>query len=148
MNLRILTSSTSNSGKSALLAYQRLPQSTMMPVRKPVGRTFCPMNPLPLAPGLALETASQADSSWRRAGLARDPRDLLFTPELLFHQIQVGARYVNVAVTAFDRVRRAAGARHVAFQDRPAIDPRLGNHQVVDVAGTTVLGVADGNFED
>src|SRR5579871_6025754 len=46
MNLRIFWSSTSSSAKSCLLAYQLLSQSTMIPVRNPVGRTFCPMRSL------------------------------------------------------------------------------------------------------
>ena len=34
----------SSEEKSALPAYQWLCQSIMIPVRKPVGRTFCPMS--------------------------------------------------------------------------------------------------------
>src|SRR4051812_28227024 len=50
---RIFWSSTSNSEKSALVAYQVLSQSTMIPVRKPVGRTFCPIcQPAPRGLGL------------------------------------------------------------------------------------------------
>src|SRR5262249_22690607 len=40
--LRIFWSSTKSSAKSCLLAYHELSQSVMMPVRNPVGRTFCP----------------------------------------------------------------------------------------------------------
>ena len=39
-SMRMRWSSTSSSAKSCLLAYQWLSQSVMMPVRKPVGRTF------------------------------------------------------------------------------------------------------------
>src|SRR5262245_5056031 len=106
MNWRIFWSSTSNSEKSCLLAYQWLSQSVMMPVRKPVGLTFCPMfHPFSLG---------------TRGSLS---------------PLVVGQGDVNVRVAAPDHVGGAAGPRLDALHHRPAVDARLDHDQVLDGAG-------------
>src|SRR5262245_12361478 len=136
MNRRIFWSSTSSSANSCLLAYQWLSQSTMMPVRNPVGRTFCPM----------LSFASPAATRRGQAGLlaprfpGRNAR-----PDWCLLRALVSAvpdADVDVGVPPFDRVGRPARPRLVPLHDRPAIDARLDDDQVLDVAGAAVLRVA------
>src|SRR5690242_10134673 len=118
MYLRIFVSSTRRSEKSCLLAYQWLSQSTMMPVRKPVGRIFCPMRSTPLA------------ARW-----------FVLRPDWFF---QVRQRHADMRVTPFDLVRRAARPRHDAFHDRGPIHTRFHDDQIVDVTRPAILGVAQG----
>src|SRR6266550_2866599 len=118
MYLRMRWSSTSSSEKSCLFAYQWLSQSVMMPTRNPVGLTFCPMYH-PFSLGIR----------------ALSP-------------LVVGQGDVNVRVAALDDVRRTARPRHDALHHRPAVDARLDNDQVVNVARPFVLGVAQGALED
>src|SRR5436309_6116422 len=105
MNRRILTSSTSSSEKSALLAYQVLCQSMKMPVRKPVGRTFWPMSGTHV---------SRNVNSLRRRRLH-----------------PVGQGDVDVRIAALDRVGGAAGAGHDPLHDRAAVHARLDDFQVL-----------------
>src|SRR5690242_12276870 len=128
MNLRILVSSTRRSEKSCLLAYQWLSQSTMMPVRKPVGRIFCPIRSTP---------RTRRASKLHRRPLAAWLSDLF--PGWFF---KIRQRYANVRATPFDLVRCAARSRHNPFHNRPAIDARFDDDQVIDVAGAAVLGIA------
>src|SRR5262249_55677864 len=132
MYLRIFWSSMRRSEKLRLFAYQLLSQGIMIPVRKPVGRTFCPMN----APVLA-----RVLESWPLTFETLLPRSLLWL---------VGVRKgnANVGVAPLDRIRGAACARHVAFHDRSGVDARFDHHQVLDAAFAAVLGVAQGALED
>src|SRR5579884_1732392 len=127
MNLRILASSTRRSEKSCLLAYQWLSQSTMMPVRKPVGRIFCPIRSTP---------RTRRASRLHRRPLAAWLSDLF--PGWFF---KIRQRYTNVRATPFDLVRRAACPRHNPLHNWTAIDARFDDDEVVDVASAAVLRI-------
>src|SRR4051794_36185657 len=60
----------------------------------------------------------------------------------------VGEDDVNMRIAAFDLVSSAARPRLNALHERPVIDARFEDDQVLDVAGALVLGVADGTFQD
>src|SRR5262245_1033400 len=93
MNLRILKSSTKRSLNSCLEAYQRLRQSSMIPTRNPVGRTFWPMGLRPF--GLVLVAG-------RRGG-------------------QVRQADLDVRAVAADHVRHAPRPRHQPLEHRAAV---------------------------
>src|SRR5690349_14912396 len=100
MNLRILKSSTSKSLNSCLEAYQRLRQSSMIPMRNPVGFTFWPMGqrPLGLVPVLAIGCPG-------------------------LEGLQVGQADLDVRAAAADHVGHAAGPRHQPLEHRAAVAP-------------------------
>src|SRR5260370_34536604 len=116
MNLRITWSSTRRSAKSCLLAYQRLDQSTMMPVRNPVGRTFWPMLFLPkqIDPHLSMGLVTPQHSG------GQTPLGLV----LLGCLFQVGQGNVNVRHASLDGVCRARSPGHDALSHRAPIYTR------------------------
>src|SRR5436309_1016727 len=69
-------------------------------------------------------------------------------PRLLLFLVRVREGDANVGVAALDRIRGPAGARHVAFHDRSAVDARLDDDQVLDAAFPAILGVAQRALED
>ena len=132
MNLRILKSSTSRSLNSCLEAYQRLRQSSMIPTRKPVGRTFWPM---------------AAASSQGRVVRSGRPVASLAAGVSASTGVQVGQADADVRRSAADHVGHAPGPGHQPLEHRAAVAAGVEDDQVADVADPAVLGVGHGALE-
>src|SRR5260370_11175731 len=94
---RSFSSSIRSSAKSCLPANQVLCQSRKIPVRNPVGRTFCPMS----RPSNA-NAPRQAETKGFRLDGDRGKH-----AGLRHRLLQVGHADANVTVAALDRVGRA-----------------------------------------
>src|ERR1700722_1751697 len=135
---RILKSSTSRSANSCLPAYHVLFQSSMMPVRKPVGLTFWPMNH-----SLPNKNPPSASPPWGTAGQTLLSA-LLGCDRRFFH---IGQSNNNMRIAPLDRKRRPAGARLKSLHGRRTINARFDHDQLILVAGAAILGVAHRAFE-
>ena len=145
--MRILKSSTRRSANSCLEAYQRLRQSSMIPTRNPVGRTFCPMSQSSSRRVLVSDDCSRPTGPAWPLGQSSEIFLLQRALAAALPGRQVGKPDVDVCRAAADQVGHAAGPGHQPLEHRAAVASGVDHDQLADSANALVFGVGHGDFQ-